>query len=184
MRSSYHRACKYCGDQIQLRQTQAGRWVALDESDKVHNCGRRANRNQPEYRSSKESSMSRAAPRNDEKEAGSRRQLAGGGQPRLIPPASRFPVSGEDIFKDITFPREFVLKSESGRDQGRSARITRPSPSRGKRGMNRRSPAVRASPLKRHRDSGKLSNGRFLFLSLVILLIVLFLWFRLSMWDS
>jgi hypothetical protein len=100
-----------------------------------------------------------------------------------LPPASRLSFSEEDIFNDVTFPQEFVLKSEIGRNRGRSGGVSAPSPSIEKRGVKRQSSsAMRASSLKIHRSPGRFSNGRFLFLSLVVLLILLSLWSRLSMW--
>jgi hypothetical protein len=138
MRSSYSRSCKYCGGQIQLRQTPAGGWVALEESNKVHKCRRPADRKQPVNRRSK-----------------------------------------EDIFKDITFPKEFSLKSEVGQNQKRPGRIPAPSQSIKKRGVKKQPPSSRrASPLETRRNSGRLSNGQLLFLSLVVLLILLSLWSR------
>jgi hypothetical protein len=138
MRSSYSRSCKYCGGQIQLRQTPAGGWVALEGSNKVHKCRRPANRKQPVNRR-----------------------------------------STEDIFKEITFPKEFSLKTEIGQNQRRPGRIPPPSQSGEKQGKKRQ-PArgKRASTLKTHRDSWRLSNGQILFLSLVVLLILLSLWSR------
>jgi len=130
-----------------LWRTPAGRWVALENYDKIHNCRIASNRNQPVNRPSKSSTL-----------------LKG------------------DVFKDITFPTEFILKTEIGRNQRRSKRLTTPAQSPENRGVKRQSPPrMQAEALKTQRDSGKSSNGRFLLFSLVVLLALFLLWSRWNM---
>lgn len=139
MRTSYSKSCKYCGGQIQLSQTPAGRWLALDGLGKAHKCGRPSNRNQPVSRSSK-----------------------------------------EDTFKDITFPKEFRLKGEVDKNRRRPGHLPVASQSTENRSVKRRSTRRRQSKKKR-RGSRKLSSGQFLLLVFFVGLILLSLWFRLSM---
>ena len=81
-----------------------------------------------------------------------------------------------DIFDDVAFPKEFVLKGETRRSKGFAA----PRPGK-KRSVKRQSPpsAQASSPETRH-GFGLASNGRFFLLSIIILLILLFLRSRFS----
>jgi len=94
------------------------------------------------------------------------------------PPADR--SSKGDIFEDVAFPEEFVLKGETGRKRRRSSGPPTPR-AREKRGVKRQSsPRGQASRPKMRRGFGRLSNGQFLLLSLVVVLILFSLWSRFS----
>ncbi len=40
MGSSYYRTCRWCGRRIQMREMQAGQWVAFEGYDRLHKCSK------------------------------------------------------------------------------------------------------------------------------------------------
>ena len=152
MNYSHNKTCRYCGGPIQLLQMPTGQWVALEEAGKIHHCRRSAGRDEIVKRSSVV-----------------RRPEQRPSKPSKPSKPSR--PSREDIFKDLPFPNQFILKNEIDRNQKRAGSPLEPSRPKRRRNIKRQVPHF-----KLRRNSRKSSNGRFFLLSLVVLMILLSLW--------
>jgi hypothetical protein len=85
--------------------------------------------------------------------------------------------SKENVFSDVTFPKEFVLKTEAGESPkpAPAARAKSPRKPNVKRSTRSRTPKT---PVKPRQDNGELTPGRIISLGVIILVIFLSLWSR------
>lgn len=159
MNISYSKPCKFCGGQIQLQRTTAGRWVPMEGPDHAHVCRRPPNQNRRAIRSSTPSNTARAS--------------------NPLRPRRK------TVDKGNSFPKEFVSKSAVGlqtevRKKPRSPRrSSKFSQSRENRGLKKRSlTKKKALPDKTRRDAERLPTGRLLMSALFFLLVLLSIWSR------